>query len=111
MLKKFIKLCLIFIFIGGGIILYRESSIRNNIISYIQSLPNVKGISTEKAGDIPNQLKSQVNKSINQAEKKVTSTKISDLINIYNQAQKYAKDFRAFQEYIKKEASNLIKTK
>lgn len=111
MLIKFIKLCLIFIFIGGGIILYKQVNVRNNVISYIQNLPNVKGISTEKAGDVPNQLKSQVNKSINQAEKKVTNTKISDLINIYNQAQKYAKDFRAFQEYLKKEAENLIKTK
>lgn len=111
MLKKFIKLCLIFILIGGGFILYKQGSVRNNIISYIRNLPNVKGISTSKGGDVPGQLKSQVDKGIKQAEKKATDTKISDLINIYNQTQKYAKDFRAFQEYIKKEAANLIKKK
>jgi hypothetical protein len=111
MLKKFIKLCLIFILIGGVFILYKQVNIRNNIIAYIQNLPSVKGISTSKGGDVSNQVKSQVDKGINQAEKKVTNTKISDLINIYNQTQKYAKDFRAFQEYIKKEAANLIKKK
>ena len=85
MLKKFIKLCIIFIFIGVGFILYKQSDVRNNIISYIQNLPNVKGINTSKTGDVQDQVKSQVDKSINQAEKKVTNTKISDLINIYNQ--------------------------
>lgn len=111
MLKKFINLCLIFILIGGGFILYKQVNIRNNIISYIQNLPNVKGISTSKAGDVPGQVKSQVDKGISQVEKQAKNTKISDLLNIYNQTQKYAKDFRAFQEYIKKEAANLIKTK
>ena len=109
MLKKFIKLCLIFILIGGGIILYKQANIRNNIISYIQNLPNVKGINTSKAGDVPSQLKSQVDKGIKQAEKKATDTKISDILYIYNQTRKYAKDFRSFQEYIKKEAANLVK--
>lgn len=104
MLKKFIKLCLIFILIGGGIILYKQGNVRSGIIYYIQNLPNVKGVSTSKAGDVTNQLKSE-------AEKKVKNTKLSDLINIYNQTQKYAKDFRAFQEYIKKEAESLIKKK
>lgn len=104
MLVKFIKLCLIFILIGGGFILYKDKSIRNNLLGYVQNLPSVKGISTQKASDVPNQLKSE-------AEKKVKNAKISDLISIYNQTQKFAKDFRAFQEYIKKEADKLIKTK
>ncbi len=111
MLKKFIKLCLIFILIGGGFILCKQASVRNNIISYIRNLPDVKGINTSKAGDVPSQLKSQVDKGIKQAEKKATDTKISDILYIYNQTRKYAKDFRAFQDYIKKEAENLIKTK
>ncbi len=111
MLKKFIKLCLLFILIGGGYILYNKSDVRNNIISYIQNLPNVKGISISKTEDVPDQVKSKVNEEINQAEKKVKNTKISDLINIYNQTKKIAHDFRSFQEYIKKEAANLIKKK
>lgn len=64
----------------------------------------MKGINTEKAENVPNKLKTE-------AEKKIKNTKISDLINIYNQAQKYANDFRSFQEYIKKEANNIIKKK
>lgn len=100
MLIKFIKLCLIFIIIGGGIILYNQKKLSFSLPEF----KNVKGINTSKAAEIPNQLKSE-------AEKKVKDTKISDLINIYNQAQKLARDFRAFQEYLKKEAANLVKKK
>lgn len=109
MLKKFISLCFLFILIGGGYILYKQSDVRDGIVAYIKSFPSVKGISVNRTEDVSSQLKSKVNKEISKAEKNITNTKISDIINIYNQTKKYAEDFRAFQEYVKKEAGNLIK--
>lgn len=105
MLKKFISFCLVFILIGGGIILYKQPS----LLSSVPGLKNinfksVKGINTDKAEEVSGKLKSE-------AEKQVMNIKISDLINIFNQTQKIAGNFRSFQEYVKKEAENLIKTK
>lgn len=100
MLKKFILFCLVFILIGGGIIFYKQ---KNPHFS-IPNIPSVKGINTSRAGEISNGLKSK-------AEKQVMNIKISDLVNIYNRTQKIASDFRAFQDYIKKEAGSLIKKK
>jgi ABC-type bacteriocin/lantibiotic exporter with double-glycine peptidase domain len=115
MLKKFIRLCLIFILIGGGIIIYKQPAIREKIMTathiFTPSLPAVKGINTNKAGDISNQLKSDVNNTINQAEKQALNIKVSDLLSFFNRTQKIANDLRSFQEYVKKEVANLGKKK
>src|SRR4051812_25942492 len=107
MIIKFIQLCLLFILVGGGFIIYNQPAIRNQILgyanNYIPGLPDVKGISTSKTPEIPKQLKSGVDDTINQAQKKARDIKVGDLMDIANTAQKTIKDFRAFQEYIKEQ--------
>lgn len=100
MIIKFIKFCLVFIVIGSGVILYKQP----NLLSSVPGAQAVKGISTSKAVELPNQLKSE-------AEKQIKNIKISDLPGIFDQTKKFANDLRAFQDYIKKEAENLIKKK
>lgn len=113
MLPKFIFFCLIFIVIGGGFIFFKQPSMINQIKKdashFIPALKDVKGISTDKAGVIPGQLKSNIDKGLNEAQKQARDIKVGDLMDIVNRTQKFAKDFRQFQEYIKKEVENFGK--
>lgn len=113
MLVKFIRLCIIFIIIGGGIIIYNKPDVRDKIIASVQgfkpALPDVKGLSTNKAGSISGQLKSDIDNSINQAQKQALNMKVGDLVNIFHGTQKIANDFRSFQEYVKGQVENLGK--
>lgn len=116
MLLKFIKLCLIFIIIGGGFILLKQSSVRNQIFSHIPNiskfasgLPAVKGISDSKFGSISGQLKSEFDSSVNQAGKQLYNIKLGDVIKFLNRSQKIATDFRGFQEYLKEQVANFGK--
>ena len=121
MLRKFIHLCLIFILIGGGYILYKQPNLRNQALKYSHisvpnlpavkgiNLPAVKGISTGKSGSISGQLKSEVNNTINSAEKQALNLKVSDLVNFFNRAQKIGKDARSFQDYVKQQLANFGK--
>ncbi len=113
MLTKFIKLCLIFIVIGGGLILYKQPSVRDQIFARIPksipNLPQVKGISTDKFGSISGQLKSELDKSVNQAQKQLYNIKLGDVLKFLNRTQKITTDFRGFQEYIKDQVANFGK--
>lgn len=114
MLLKFIKLCLLIILIGGGILLYNQPSIRNNLLSYLPqnaSVPDVKGIGTEKAQDVSGQLKSDIDEGVKRVQGEALNLKVSDLINILNRGQKIAEDFRGFQEYIKVQFENSVNNK
>ncbi len=114
MLLKFISLCLLFIVIGGGILLYNQPAIRNNILTYLpqnKSLPDVKGIGTEKAQDVTGQIKSDIDEGVKKVQGEALNLKVSDLVNIVNRGQKIAEDFRGFQEYIKAQAEGFLNNK
>jgi hypothetical protein len=115
MLLKFIRLCIIFIIIGGGILIYNQPEIRGKIIQIVSptlsNLPDVKGISTKRANNISNHIRSDIIDSIAQAQSNVLNLRVSDIINFVNGSQKIASDFRGFQDYIKEEANNYIKDK
>lgn len=114
MLLKFIIFCLLFIVVGGGFIAYKQPSIRERFVPYVQKVPvpkEVKGISTSKAGKITNDLKSDLDDGVKQAQKQAMDLKVSDILNFINRGQKIAKDFRGFQDYIKEQVDNLIKKK
>ncbi len=115
MLLKFIRLCIIFILIGGGFILYNQQVVRDRITPYVSMLPqaqkSVKGINTNRSEEITNQLKKEVDSGINQAQKQALNIKVSDVYNFFNKGQKITGDFRAFQENLKKDIGNLNKNK
>lgn len=114
MLLKFIKLCLLFIVIGGGVLLYNKPTIRNNILSYLPqnaSVPDVKGIGTEKAQDVTGQLKNDIDEGVKKVQGEALNLKVSDIMNIVSRGQKIAEDFRGFQEYIKAQAEGILNNK
>ena len=106
MLLKFIRICIIFILIGGGFILYNQYP---NMFTQTQKA--VKGISTNKSEEISNQLKREVGSGVNQVQKQALNIKFSDVYDFFNKGQKITGDFRTFQENIKKEIENLNKNK
>jgi len=106
MLLKFIRLCLIFILIGGGFILYQQHA---GMFPQVQKA--VKGISTNKSQEISNQLKKEVGSEINQAQKQALNINLSDVMNFFNKGQKITGDLRSLQENVKKDIENLNKKK
>ena len=92
MLLKFIRICIIFILIGGGFILYNQQIVKDRINPYLnifsQAQKSVKGISTNKSEEISNQLKKEVGSGINQIQKQALNIKLSDVINFLNKGQK-----------------------
>ncbi len=113
MLLKFIKLCIVFIIIGGGVFTFNRPDIRDKIISSVQgvkpALPDVKGLSTNNVGSISGQLKTDIDNGIILAQKQALNLKIGDLVNIYHGYQKIANDFRSLQENVKGQVENFGK--
>lgn len=116
MLLNFIRICIIFILIGGGIILFKQQSLRDRALSYLHindirfaNLPEVKGIKISKAGELTKNIKSDVDAGVKQTQKGAMNLKVSDLINIYERGQKLVKDFRSFQDYVKEQVNNAVK--
>lgn len=118
MLLKFIRLCLIFILIGGGFILYNQQWVRDWVGSYFNSSigdnmfseaqKSVKGISTNKSEEITNQLQKDVGNGIDQAQKQVLNMRVSDIVDFFNKGQKISSDFHVFQESVKKDIESQI---
>lgn len=114
MLFKFIQLCLVFILVGGGILIYNQPALRENIFSFLPKsspLPDVKGIGTEKAGEVTGRLKSDIDEGVKKAQNEALNLKVSDLMSIVSRGQKIAEDFRGFQEYIKGQFDGVLNNK
>lgn len=109
MLLKFIWLCIIFILVGAGFILYNQHYFSVNMFPQVQE--SVKGISTNKSEQISSQLKKEVDSGINQAQRQVLDLKVSDIYNFFNKGQKITGDFQSLSENIKKEIENFNKSK
>ena len=115
MLLKFIRLCLIFILIGAGFILYNQQIVKDKITPYTNIFPQaqkaVKGISTNKSEEISNQLKKEADSAISQLQTQALNLKLSEVINFFNKGQKITSDFQTFQKNLKKDIENLNKNK
>jgi hypothetical protein len=113
MLLKFIFFCLIFIFAGGGYIFFTQPSMLNQMIQdigrFVPAVKDIKGISTSENKKIPDKIKKEVDKEVKKTEKQAMDIKVGDLKNLLDNGQKYIKDFRDLQEYVKREAANLLK--
>lgn len=71
----------------------------------------VKGVSTDKAKEISNQISTDVNGQMHVLERQVLDVRISDFVNGLSRAKKIPDDVNKTQSYVREKINNVLKSR
>lgn len=88
------------------VVLIAIGFIVTNYYGSLQETVGVKGVNTQKAQEITNDISSDVGQQVDTAAEKAGEVKVNDIVSFFHRFQKIPEDFNNMKTYVTEQVEN-----